>query len=124
MFEFIEFSNFLGELFLGFVELFPDKNLTLRLGDDCILNFMKLLEFRCLFVLDLLKVYFFASKFKNVEQPHFSDELGNVVRVVNDIVAQLASLQVLCHVGVGSGGSLLLFGQGLVLCCLVVHIRN
>jgi hypothetical protein len=124
LFEFIEFGNFLGELFLGFVEFFPDKDLAFRLGDDCVLNFMELFEFRCLFVFDLFEVYFFASEFEDVEQPHFGDELGNVVRVVNDVVAQLASLQVLCYVGVGSGVSLLLFGQGLVLGSLVVHIRN
>ena len=109
MFEFIEFSNFLGELFLGFVEFFPDKDLAFRLGDDCVLNFMELFEFGGLLVFDLFEVYFFASEFEDVEKPHFGDELGNVVWVVNDVIPQLASLQVLCHIGIGSGVSLLLF---------------
>jgi hypothetical protein len=83
---------------------------------------MQLFEFGGLFLFHLFEVDFFAAELKDVEEPHFGDEFGDVVRVVYDVVAQLAALEVLCHVGFGRVFWLLFLGTGFVLVGLVVHI--
>ena len=40
-----------------------------------------------------------APKLKDIEQSHFGYQLGYVIRIMDDVIAQLASLEVLCDVG-------------------------
>lgn len=93
---FLKFWSLFWKLLLGSFKLLTNKNLSLRLYDNCVLNFVKLFQFWSFLFLRLLKMYPFRAKFKNIKKSHFLNKFCCVIRIMYDIFSQSTSLKIAC----------------------------
>lgn len=86
----LQLNSLFGKFFLNLFELITNQNLSFRLHDDCVLNFIELSYFLIFFEIICVKFDSFATHPEEIKQSHFVDKFGCIVRVKKNVFSKFA----------------------------------